>query len=141
MIFHISDPHNVFCIGNVAPNAGGEENFLNLANMWGILNIKRALESGWPVSMSGWCSKQINLVSSGVYSIPAKFNTLNYCIRPVENKDLYSQSWDGVKCTGTFLAVMRDWKCCAMSYTHCKICPLITHFRTVADSMLRWTRQ
>ncbi len=37
--FHFSDPHKVLCIGNVAPDAEGEEIFLNLATMWGILNL------------------------------------------------------------------------------------------------------
>ncbi len=102
--------------------------------MWGILNIARALDSGWPVCMScngtgRLCSKQINFVSLGVNSIPAKYNTLNYCIGPVENMVLFSQSWDGSK--GTFLAILRDWKCCHMSYAHCKTCPLVTHFQTV----------
>jgi len=132
--FHFSDPHQVFCIGNVAPDAAGEEIFLNLATMWGILNIARALETGWPVCMSGdgtgrLCSKQITLISLGVNSIPARFNTLNYCIGPVENQDLFTQGWDGVK--RTFLAVFRDWKCCHMSYAHCQVCPLVTHFRSV----------
>jgi hypothetical protein len=132
--YHFDDPHKVFCIGNVAPEAAGEEIFLNLANMWGILNLARAHESGWKVCMSGdgtgrLCSKQITLISLGVNSIPAKFNTLNYCIGPVENMDMFSQSWDGVK--RTFLAVMRTWRCCSMAYNHCKTCPLVTHFRTV----------
>jgi hypothetical protein len=132
--YHHDDPHKVFCIGNVAEDAAGEEMYLELANIWGILNIARALETGWKVCMSGdgtgrLCSKQITLVSLGVNSIPAKFNTLNYCIGPVENQDLYSQAWDGVK--RTFLAIMRDWKCCHVSYAHCKTCPLVTHFRAV----------
>jgi hypothetical protein len=65
----------------------------------------------------------------GVNSIPAKFNTLNYCICPLENKDLFLQGWDGMK--STFLAVFRDWKCCHMSYAHCKVCPLVSHFLNV----------
>jgi hypothetical protein len=44
--FHFSDPHKVLCIGSVAPDAEGEEIFLNLARMWVILNIACALESG-----------------------------------------------------------------------------------------------
>jgi hypothetical protein len=132
--FHFSDMHKVFCIGNVAPEAEGEESFLDLANMWGIQDIARALESGWQVCMSGdgtgrLCSKQITLISLSVNSITAKYKTLNYCIGPVENMDLFSQSWDGVK--RTFLAIMQNWKCCHMSYAHCKTCPFVTHFRTV----------
>ena len=112
----------------------GEEIFLILATMWGILNIARAIETGRPVCMSGdgtgrLCSKQITLISLGVNSIPARFNTLNYCIGPVENQDLFTQGWDGVK--RTFVAVFRDWKCCHMSYAHCQVCPLVTHFRSV----------
>ncbi len=43
--------------------------------------------------------------------------------------DLFSQGWDGVK--RIFLAIIRDWKCCHMSYAHCRTCPLVTHFQTV----------
>jgi hypothetical protein len=86
--FRFSDPRKVFCIGNVAPDAVGKEFFLNLATMWGILNIARAHETGWPVCMSGdgtgrLCSKKITLIFLGVNSIPAKYNTLNYCIGPM----------------------------------------------------------
>ena len=45
------------------------------------------------------CCKQITPVSFGVNSIPAKYNTLIYCIGPIENQDLYSHSGDGVKRT------------------------------------------
>ncbi len=116
------------------PDAAGENIYLNLATMWGILNFVRALESGWPVSMScdgtgRLCSKQINLVFFGGYSILAKYNTLNNCISHVENMKLFSQSWDGVK--RTFLGIMRNGKCCHMSYTQCKTCPLVTHLLVV----------
>jgi hypothetical protein len=37
------------------------------------------------------------MVSFSITSIPAKFNTMNHCIGPVENCDLYVQSWNGVK--------------------------------------------
>ena len=129
---YFSDPHEVFCIGNVSPEAAGEEIFLNVANIWSILNLGRGLASGWPVVLcgdgTGKVSKyQVTMVSFGVTSIPAKFNTLNYCIGPVENCDLYVQSWDGVK--ATWYALMNDWKCCALSYQHCRVCALIAHFR------------
>jgi hypothetical protein len=39
---HFSDPHEVFCIGNVSPEAAGEEIFLNVATTWSILNLGRA---------------------------------------------------------------------------------------------------
>ncbi len=44
--YNFVDPHKMFCIGNVVPDAKGEEIFFNLANMWCILNIGPALESG-----------------------------------------------------------------------------------------------
>jgi hypothetical protein len=67
------------------------------------------------------------MLSFGITSIPAQFNTLNYCIGPVENCDLYTQSWDGVKTTWN--ALMKNWICCDMSYAHCRVCALISHFR------------
>jgi hypothetical protein len=76
--------------------------------------------------MSGDCtgrvsSKKVTMVSFGVNSIHAKFNTLDSGIGPVENKYLYLQSWNSVE--QTFLAAMLDWKCCAMFYAHCTVCP------------------
>jgi hypothetical protein len=47
------------------------------------------------------------MVSFGINSIPAKFNTLNYCIRPVENGDLFIKSWDGLE--STWYAAMLKW--------------------------------
>jgi hypothetical protein len=133
---HFSDPHEVFCIGNVSPEAAGEEIFLNVATVWSILNLGRGLASGWPNVLcgdgTGKVSKyQVTMVSFGITSIPAKFNTLNYCIGPVENCDLYTQSWDGVK--STWYALMNDWKCCDMSYQHCGVCALISQFRAQPD--------
>ena len=133
---HFSDPHEVFCIGNVSPEAAGEELFLNVATTWGILNLGRGLISGWPNVLcgdgTGKLSKfQVTMVSFGITSIPAKFNTLNYCIGPVENCDLYSQSWEGVK--STWYAFMKDWKCCPMSYAHCRVCALITQMKMHPD--------
>ena len=133
---HFSDPHEVFCIGNVSPEAAGEELFLNVATTWGILNLGRGLISGWPNVLcgdgTGKLSKfQVTMVSFGITSIPAKFNTLNYCIGPVENCDLYSQSWEGVK--STWYAFMKDWKCCPMSYVHCRVRALITQMKTHPD--------
>ena len=71
------------------------------------------------------------MVSFGINSIPAKFNTLNYCIGPVENGDLYIKSWDGVE--STWYAIMLKWKCCQLSYAHCRVCALISHFRAVPE--------
>ncbi len=76
--------------GNVSPEAAGEENFLNLATVWSILNMGRGLASGWPNSLcgdgTGKISKfQVTMVSFGIAFILAKWNTLNCCIRPVEN--------------------------------------------------------
>ena len=101
---HFSDPHQTVCIGNVSPEAAGEEIFLNVTTIWSILNLGRGLASGWPNVLcgdgTGKVSKyQVTMVSLGITSIPAKFNTLNYCIGPVENCDLYTQSWAGVKLT------------------------------------------
>jgi hypothetical protein len=133
---HFSDPHEVFCIGNVSREAAGEEIFFNVATVWSILNLGRGLESGWPNVLcgdgTGKVSKyQVTMVSFGITSIPAKFNTLNYCIGPVENCDLFVQSWGGVK--ATWYALMNDWTCCAMSYQHCGVCALISHFRAQPD--------
>ena len=50
--FHFDDPHKVFCIGNVEPEAAGEEIFINLANMWGILNLARALDIGGRIGVN-----------------------------------------------------------------------------------------
>lgn len=71
------------------------------------------------------------MVSFGITSIPARFNTLNYCIGPVENCDLYVQAWDGVQ--ATWYSLMNAWKCCAMSYQHCRVCALISQFRVQPD--------
>jgi hypothetical protein len=43
--------------------------------------------------------KKVTMDSFSVNSIPATFNTLNYCIGQIENKDIYSQRWNGVKKT------------------------------------------
>jgi hypothetical protein len=133
---HFSDPHEVFCIGNVAPEAAGEEIFLNLATVWSILNLARGLASGWPNTLcgdgTGKVSKyQVTMVSFGINSIPAKFNTLNYCIGPVENCDIFVQSWEGV--SATWYSLMNDWKCCPMSYEDCRVCALISQFKIQAD--------
>ena len=133
---HFSDPHEVFCIGNVAPEAAGEEIFFNIATIWSILNLGRGLASGWPNCLcgdgTGKVSKhQVTMVSFGITSIPARFNTLNYCIGPVENCDLYVQGWDGVQ--ATWYSLMNAWKCCAMSYQHCRVCALISQFRVQPD--------
>jgi hypothetical protein len=45
---HFSDLHQVFCIGNVALEAAGEELFLNISIVWSILHIARGHGSGWP---------------------------------------------------------------------------------------------
>ena len=71
------------------------------------------------------------MVSFGITSIPAQFNTLNYCIGPVENCDLFIQSWDGVK--STWYAFMNDWKCCGMAEADCRVCALISQFRVQPD--------
>ncbi len=78
---HFSDPHEVFCIGNVSPDAAGEEIFLNLTTTWRILNLGPGLASDWPNCLcgdgTGKVSKfQVTMVSFGVTSIPAQFNTL-----------------------------------------------------------------
>ena len=130
---HFSNPHEVFCIGNVSPEAAGEEIFLNLATCWSILHIARGHVAGWPNCLSGdgtgkVSKRQVTMVSLGINSIPAKFNTLNYCIGPVENQDLFTQAWDGVE--KTYFAFMNKWKCCNMSYAHCGVCAMISQFRT-----------
>ncbi len=91
--------HQVIFIGNVSPDAAGEELFLNFATICSILNISRGLESGWPNTLcddgTGKLSRrQATMLSFGITSIPGQFNTLNYCLGPVENCDLYTQSWD-----------------------------------------------
>ena len=137
--FHFSDPHKVFCIGNVAPESAGEEIFLNITSMWNILNLGRGLQSGWPNVLSGdgtgkISNKQVTMVSFGINSIPAKFNTLNYCIGPVENGDIYIKSWDGVE--STWYDIMLKWKCCQLSYAHCRVCALISVVKSLATKEL-----
>ena len=134
--FHFSDPHEVFCIGNIDAEAAGEDIFLNITNAWSILNLGQGLESGWPNCLCGdgtgkISSKQVTMVSFGINSIPAKFNTLNYCVGPVENADIYVKSWDGVQ--ATWYAFMTKWKCCDLSYAHCRVCALVSHFREVPE--------
>jgi len=129
---HFSDPHQVICIGNVSPEAAGEELFLNVSTIWSVLNISRGLASGWPNILCGDGTGKLSrheatMLSFGITSIPAQFNTLNYCLGPVENCDLYTQSWDGVKTTWN--ALMKNWLCCDISYAHCLVCALISHFR------------
>ena len=95
------------------------------------------LVSGWPNCLSGdgkekICNKQVTMVSFGINSIPANFNTVNYCVVPVENADIYIHSYDGVKKTcidESMILMMTEWKCCSMSYNHCRVCPLITYSR------------
>jgi hypothetical protein len=133
---HFSDPNQVFCIGNVSPEAAGEEIFLYVATVWSILNLGHGLVSGWPNVLcgdgTGKVSKyQVTMVSVGITSIPAKFSTLNYCIGPVENCDIYVQSRDGVK--ATWYALMNDWICYDMSYQHCRVSALIFQFRVQPD--------
>jgi hypothetical protein len=82
---HFSNVHEVFCIGNVNPEAAGEEIFLNLTTAWSIFHIARGFISGWPICVSGdgtgkISKKQVTMISFGINSIPAKFNTLNYCV-------------------------------------------------------------
>jgi len=129
---HFSNPHEVFCIGNVSPEAAGEEIFLNVTTFWSIMHIARGHVSGWPNCLSGdgtgkVSRHQVTMVSLGINSIPAKFNALNFCIGPVENQDLFTRAWDGVE--KTYFAFMNKWKCCNMSYAHCGTCALISYFR------------
>ena len=109
---HFSHVHEVFCIGNVNPEAAGEEIFLNLTTTWSIFHIARGFISGWPICVSGdgtgkISRKQATMVGFGINSIPAKFNTLNYCVGAVENEDIYVRAWEGVQ--GTFFAFMEKW--------------------------------
>ncbi len=73
------------------------------------------------------------MISFGVNSISAKFNTLNYCVDAVENQDIFTRAWEGV--TWTYFALLENWVCsgCGMSANHCCICALISHFRTVPE--------
>jgi hypothetical protein len=105
--------------------------------MWNVLNWGSGLQSGWPNCLSGdetgkVSNKQVTMVSFGINSIPAKFNTLNYYIGPVENGDLFIKSWDGLE--STWYAPMLKWKCCHLSYAHCRVCALISHFRAVPEA-------
>ena len=90
---HFSDVHEVFCIGNVAVAAAGEEIFLNLSTIWSILHIARGHVSGWPNCPSGddtgkISKKQVTMISFGIKSVLAKYNTLNYCVGAVKDVDL-----------------------------------------------------
>jgi hypothetical protein len=133
---HFSDVHQVFCIGNVSAEAAGEELFLNLTTVWSILHIARGHASGWPNCASGdgtgkISRKQATMISFGINSIPAKYNTINYCVGAVENQDIYTRAWDGIE--KTYFALMEQWKCCAMTYNHCGVCALVSHFRTIPE--------
>ncbi len=117
--------HQVICIGNVSAEAAGEELFLNLTT---ILHIARGHATGWPNCASGdgtgeISRKQATMVSFGINSIRAKYNTLNYCVGAVENQDIYARAWDGIE--NTYFALMYEWKCCDMTYNHCSVCALI----------------
>ena len=95
----------MFCIGNVSPEAAGEEIFLNLTTAWSIFHIARGYISGWPICVTGdgtgkISKKQATMIGFGINFIPAKFNTLNYCVGAVENEDIYTRAWEGVQ--GTF---------------------------------------
>ncbi len=98
--------------------------------------INADIPSGWPNTLCGdGTSKvskyQVMMVSFGINSIPAKLNTLNYCIGSVENCDIFVQSWEGV--SATWYSLMNDWKCCPMSYEDCCLCALISQFKIQAN--------
>ena len=95
--FHLSDPHQVICIGNVAEEDSDRELLINLTTQWNILNLGRCLLTGWPNTLCGdgtgkFSKKQATMVSLGIISIPEKYNVLNYAVGPVENEELYFQS-------------------------------------------------
>ena len=71
------------------------------------------------------------MVSLGIISIPAKYNVLNFAVGPVENEDLFYRAWEGVE--ATWYALMNNWKCCPMSYQHCRVCALISGFRAAPE--------
>jgi hypothetical protein len=133
--FHFSYPHKVFCIGNGALNAGGRN--ISQSSQYVGHSEHCSCPSGWPVCMSGdgtgriSCNK-VTMVSFSVNSIPAnlKFNMLNHVIGPIKNKDLYLQSWTGVK--------KQKWLYCGLEvlcHVLCALqdCPLITQLLTVAE--------
>ena len=129
---HFANVHEVLCIGNVAPAAAGEEIFLNLSTIWSILHIARGHVSGWPNCASGdgtgkISAKQVTMISFGINSVPAKYNTLNYCVGAVEKEELLKKAWEGIE--ATYFALMDNWKCCDMAYSTCGTCALISEFR------------
>ena len=69
-----------------------------------IMNIARGHLSGWMNCASGdgtgkISKKQCTMISFGINSVPAKYNTLNYCVSAVENEDLFKKAWDGTEAT------------------------------------------
>ena len=126
---HFSDPHAVICIGNVDAANSGRELFINLTTVWNILNLGRGLASGWPNTLCGdgtgkFSKKQATMISLGIISIPAKYNALNFAVGPVENEDIFYQSWKGVEATWYALMDNKRWKICPMSSQHCALCPI-----------------
>ena len=72
-------------------------------------------------------------MSLGIISIPAKYNVLNFAVGPVENEDIFYQSWKGVEATWYALMDNKRWKICPMSSQHCALCPIISAFRAVPE--------
>ena len=128
----------MFCIGNVSLDAAGEEIFLNLTTAWSIFHIERGFISGWPICVSGdgtgkISKKQVTMIGFGINSIPAKFNTLNYCVSAVENEDIYIRAWQGVQ--GTFSLLWRSGNVVLWHTPHAKFAHWSLNFGTVCSSL------
>jgi hypothetical protein len=125
------DLHQVICIGKHI-DAGQNMLFVSFSTVSMLLNLCRAMNSGWAVTLQGdvthkICSAAVDGLGLGVNSLGTKCNLLVYSLIPAgtESKAMYGQVWECVR--SALYALLRKYKSCGVA--GCKTCHAIANVR------------
>ena len=102
--------------------------FIVLSNIWMLLNIGRALNSGWPLQIQGdatftVCAEAVGVLGIGVNSLGASNHWLALAIIPEdrESAEMYKQTW--ISISNAFHMLMTRYRKCYRA--KCSVCEAV----------------